>query len=160
MGSKQQSHAVALALTPDRGRWIAICCAIVIAALYVVGVASGTVLRHAIQTGPLWACVLLGWKRTRGVRWLALPMLVFWLVIMVLIWSFLLGWSRLASGHYSPVEIAMTLVVGAAALLGIPASLCGDGKGSAAAALGWFLVGAVLQYAAFYISFLPAIARR
>jgi hypothetical protein len=48
----------------------------------------------------------------------ALPCFLFWLTIMVFIWLFLLGWARIVSGHFFPTEIAMTLVVGLASLVG------------------------------------------
>jgi hypothetical protein len=38
---------------------------------------------------------------------------------MALIWLYLLGLSNLISGHFAPVEIAMTIIVGAAAIVGI-----------------------------------------
>jgi hypothetical protein len=41
---------------------------------------------------------------------------------MALIWLYLLGLSNLISGHFAPVEIAMTIIVGAAAIVGMPAS--------------------------------------
>src|SRR5512142_1094857 len=109
--------------TVDHSRWIALFCAIVVGALYVVGIVSGTVLRHVVQTAPLWACAVLGFNRVRNVRWLALPMLVFWLGIVLVIWMFLLGWTRVISGHFSWVEIAMTVVIGAASANGIKTCL-------------------------------------
>jgi hypothetical protein len=129
----------------------------VIAALFVVGIASGTELRHTVQTSPLWLPVILGARRSRFAGSLALPMFVFWLGIMVLIWLYLLGWARVVSGQFSATEIAMTIVVGAACLPGI-----------IFAARGWrlatgaplFVVGAALQVAAFWLSLQPAIATR
>jgi hypothetical protein len=144
----------------DHSRWIALFCAIIIGALYAIGFASGTALRHVVQTAPLWICVVLGFKRVRAVRWLALPMLVFWLGIMVVIWMFLLGWTRVISGHFSPVEIAMTIVIGAASANGIKTCLGRPWQGTAFAGAGFFLMGALCQWAAFYISFLPRIANR
>jgi hypothetical protein len=146
--------------TADHSRWIALFCAIIIGALYVVGVVSGTVLRHVVQTAPLWVCVILGLKRVRPVRWLALPMLAFWLGIVVVIWLFLLGWTRVISGHFSAVEIAMTIMIGAASANGIKACLGRPWQGTALAGVGLFVIGALCQWAAFYISFLPGIANR
>jgi hypothetical protein len=34
------------------------------------------------------------------------------LILMTLIWLYLLGWSRVLSGHFSPAEIALTLIIG------------------------------------------------
>ena len=146
--------------TADHSRWVALFCAIIIGALYVVGVVSGTVLRHVVQTVPLWVCVVLGLKRVRVVRWLALPMLVSWFSLMAVVWMFLLGWTRVISGHFSPVEIAMTIVIGAASAAGIKTCLGRPWQGTAIAGVGVFVTGAFCQWAAFYVSFLQGIANR
>jgi hypothetical protein len=38
-------------------------------------------------------------------------MLIFWMIIMIFIWLFLLGWARIVSGRFFPTEVAMTLVI-------------------------------------------------
>src|SRR5579859_2306380 len=91
----------------------------VLVALYVVGAVSHGSLRHVVQTLPLWFPIVLGFRRSEFAKWSALPCLIFWLAIMVLIWLFLLGWARILSGHFSPIEIAMTLVIGIACVTGI-----------------------------------------
>jgi len=40
-----------------------------------------------------------------------------------LIWLFLLGWVRVISGHFSPIEIVLTIIIGAASLVGLVVSL-------------------------------------
>ena len=141
-------------------RRIAVCCAAIILALYVVGLVSGTEIRHLVQTAPLWLGVILGWRSSSLARWIALPFFLFWLTIMVFIWLFLLGWARIVSGHFSPTEIAMTIVIGIAAVAGIAAAPRAKMYAPALAAAGAFVLGAALQLAAFRISMLPAIARR
>jgi hypothetical protein len=129
----------------------------VIASLSVVGIASGTELRHAIQSIPLLLVVGLAARRAQAARPLALPMFVFWLGIMMLIWLYLLDWVPIASGDFSGPEIAMTIVVGCASIGGI-----------VAAARGWrfatgaplFVLGAALQVVAFWGSLQPSIANR
>jgi hypothetical protein len=129
----------------------------VIAALFIVGIASGTELRHAVQTSPLWLPVILGARRSPSAGSFALPMFVFWLGIMVLIWLYLLGWAHIVSGQFTATEIAMTIVVGLACIPGV-----------ITAARGWrlatgaplFVVGLALQVAAFWVSLQPAIATR
>jgi hypothetical protein len=79
---------------------------------------------------------------------------------MTFIWLFLLGWARILSGHFSPTEIVMTLIVGAASVAGLGASFRWPtdfswGKGLATATL-----SAVLQLVALRISFIPYIASR
>jgi len=54
-------------------------------------------------------------------KWTALPCLIFWLSIMIAIWLFLFGWARIVSGHFLPTEIAMTILIGVASVVGIAA---------------------------------------
>jgi hypothetical protein len=139
-------------------RRIALAAGTIIAALYVVGLVSGTILRHVVQTAPLWGAVIGGIRRSPGAKWLAAPMFVFWLVLMVMIWLFLLGWARMVTGQFTPAEIAMTIVIGAAATAGVAAR--------DRTATPWLVrvelvfVGLALQIAAFWLSQQPGIATR
>jgi hypothetical protein len=128
--------------------------------LYVVGIVSGTELRHAVQTAPIWIGVVLGFRASPLARWIALPFFLFWLVIVVLIWLFLLGIARVVSGTFTPPEVAMTVVMGCASLGGIVTTIRGGRRAPARAAIGAFAVGAALQFAAFRVSLLPGIATR
>ena len=144
----------------DYSRWIAVCCGAMIAAFYVVGLVSGTELRHFVQTLPLWLGVILGIRRIQVTRWLAMPMFLFWLFVMVLIWLFLLGWAHVVSGHFSPIEIFMTLVIGIASVLGVTFCVRDRGRAKPTVVMAAVLIGAVLQLIAFQVSLLPEIARR
>jgi hypothetical protein len=134
-------------------------CLAIIGALLLVGVVSRGILRHIVQTSPLWIAVVLGARRSTLTRWAALPPLVFWLVLMIVLWMHLIGLVGWITGTFSPIEIALTVVVGAAALVGIreasavPASRA-TGPGALAAMVGV----TVLQFLAFRWSFLPGIA--
>src|SRR5690348_1889675 len=106
---------------PSPSKVVATCCLAVLVALYVVGAVSvppGS-LRHEIQTLPLWLPVVLGFQQRPIAKWMALPLFVFWLAIMTLIWLYLLGVANIVSGHFFPTEIAMTIVVGAACVVGL-----------------------------------------
>jgi hypothetical protein len=140
---------------------MAICClAIIIALVGGVGLASSLVLRHIVQTLPLWIAAVLGMRRARATGWVALPLFLFWLMLMAVIWLHLLGMAHIISGHFSPIEIAMTIIVGAASLAGI--GLCARFKShiTAARATITFVVIAALQCACFVLSFGPSIAHR
>jgi hypothetical protein len=132
---------------------IALCCLVVLIALYVVGAVSHGVLRRAVQTLP----TRIG---NELAKWSALPCLVFWFGIMVLIWLFLLGWSNILKSHFSPVEIAMTLIVGVACLCGFGVALRWRTavRPLRAAAIGALFL--VLQILALRVSVLPSIAHR
>jgi hypothetical protein len=105
--------------------------------------------------------MVLGFRQRPAAKWTAVPCFVIWLTLMTLmtfIWLFLLGWARIVSGHFSPTEIVLTLIVGAASVTGLGVSLRWPTnftwlKGLATAAL-----LAVLQLAALRISFIPYIA--
>jgi len=136
------------------------CCVAVIAALLVVGAVSHGVIRHIVQTSPLWIGVALGYRRSPLTKWVALPCLVFWLLVMTAIWIFLLGWARIVSGTFSPTEIAMTMVVGMASITGIVrAAGMRSGVRMWSAIATTLLIGAS-QVATFRLSFLPQIAHR
>lgn len=125
-----------------------------------VGYVSHTSLRHIVQTLPLWVPIALGFRGRALAKWAALPCLVFWLGIMVLIWLFLLGWARIVSGRFSPTEIAMTIVIGVACLAGLAAVARWRTAVSVSAAAGVSVLFATLQFAAFRISLIPEIAGR
>lgn len=146
--------------TSVTSRKIAICCLAMIIGLWIVGVASGEILRHLIQTSPIWIGVVLGFRNSQWTKSAALPFFIFWFAIMTLIWLFLLGWSRIVRGHYSPTEIAMTIVIGAAALVGIIfcARMKTPIKFIQAAAV--FVLTALAQYVAMYVSLLPQFRSR
>jgi hypothetical protein len=137
---------------------IGACCLAILIALYIVGAVSHGSLRHEVQTLPLWFTIVLGFNGKQLSRWCALPCFAFWLFCMTLIWLFLLGWSHVLSGSFSPIEIAMTVIVGAASALGLV--LCFRGIKWSAAGFALAVVFAVLQVLAFRVSFLPSIAHQ
>ena len=51
----------------------------------------------------------------RRASYSALPIFLFWFVIMFLIWLFLLGMASVFSGTFTPVEVALTVTSGLAA---------------------------------------------
>jgi hypothetical protein len=141
-------------------RMIPACCVAVIAALYVVGFVSQTELRHVGQTLPLWVGAILGYLGVRMARWVALPLFLIWLILVSLIWLYLLGWASVIRGHFSPVEIAMTLIVGISSLAGIVGCVPGIQSAGLLAGRGVFLLSATSQVAMLYVSFLPKFAHR
>lgn len=137
---------------------IGICSLVVLVALYAVGAVAHESLRHEVQTLPLWAPIVLGLMRRESARWCALPCLLFWLLVMSFIWLYLLGVSRIVSGHFSPAEIALTLVVGAASAAGI--GFCFRHARWPWRARMVIVLFGLVQFAAFRVSLLPAIAHR
>jgi hypothetical protein len=132
----------------------------IMVALLVVGVVSHGVIRHIVQTAPLWIAIVLGTRRSDLSKWAALPSCLFWLLLMIAIWLFLLGWARIVSGTFTVTEIAMTIVVGAASTLGIVAGLRMRTGTRMAVAAATVLGVTLLDLIAFRVSLLPAIAHR
>jgi hypothetical protein len=125
-----------------------------------VGIPNHMVLRHIVQTLPAWAVVILGIRRSRVVSWIGLPIFVFWLGLMSLIWLYLLGLSHLVSGNFTTWEISMTIAVGVMCIIGIGASLTFRSSLPTIGKAGLFVAVALLQFLCLRVSFLPAIAHR
>lgn len=136
------------------------CGLLIIAALLVVGAVSHGVIRHIAQTCLLWIGIVLSFRRSGLSKWAVLPCYVFWLLLMIAIWLFLLGWAHIVSGTFSPTEIAMTVVVGLAAIVGIVKAVSMRSGVRAWIGVAIVLLVAVLQLAAFRLSLLPQIAHR
>ena len=139
---------------------LAACCVVMIDALLVVGAVSHGVLRHIVQTSPLWIAVACAARRSGWCKWAALPCFVFWLLLMTSIWLFLLGWAQIVSGTFSPTEIAMTVLIGLAAVVGIVRALGMKTDVRPLAAAAAVVSVAALQVAAVRLSLLPQIAHR
>lgn len=140
---------------------VTVCSLAIIAAMVLgVGIGSHLVLRHVVQTLPLWVAVAFGLRRSRATGWVALPSFLGWFILMALIWLYLLGLSTMMSGHFSPLEIAMTVVVGIASTAGTVAFIRLKSGLSGWSRTCIFISFAVIQLACLRLSFLPAIAHR
>ena len=131
---------------------------LILVALYVVGAVSvppGS-LRHEVQTLPLWIPIVAGYRGRPIAKWAALP----WLAIMIAIWLYLLGIARIVTGRFFPTEVAMTLVVGAAAAIGLGACARWKTTTSLPAVAITLLTMTALQLLAFRIGLIPYIGQR
>jgi hypothetical protein len=147
--------------SPSEPVWIAVCCLAIILALVVgVGVASGLFLHHLVQTLPLWVGVGLGFGRSRAAGWIGLPLFLFWLVVMVIVWLYLFGIVHFINGHFSTLEIAVTIVVAVASVVGIAMFWRLKSALSMASGAALFIVFGLIQWVCFRAGFLPAIALR
>jgi hypothetical protein len=141
-----------------RAKGLALASLVTIVALLIVGTVSSGVIRHLVQTAPLWLTVYLGFRQRGSAKWTVLPVALFWLVIMVFIWLYLLGWASIVRGHFSAIEIAMTIVVGLASCFAIAQSLLLRSGVRWFVGLGISIVVLALQLGAFRLSLLPGIA--
>jgi hypothetical protein len=138
---------------------IGYCALITLFALYVVGAVSNGVVRHIVQSLPLWFPIVWGLRQREIAKYAALPCFAIWLALMILIWLFLLGWAKLVSGHFTPVEVILTLVIGTAGIAGLLIGFRWRTSLSWSKALSIAAIFALLQVAALRISFLPSIAK-
>ena len=141
-------------------RLVVVCLTGLALALMLVGVVSGTVLRHIVQIVPIVVVLAVLRRRPEWGAYAAIPIFVFWTFIVILIWLFLLGQSRIANGHYTPIEVISTFLMMACSLVGaVKCVQSGRALPAAGRALA-FLLFAGLQVAAMWVSFLRPIANR
>ena len=88
-----------------------------------------------------------------------MPLFALWFVLMTLIWMFLLGIAKVMSGHFTPVEIALTVVIAGCCLGGFSTALR-DYKGrSIITPLLVFIAFLGIQAGAVWLSMQPQFAR-
>lgn len=143
----------------NRTRTVGVCSLILILALYAVGIESHGIIRHFVQTAPVWPAVWLGFRRSPWTKWAALSPLVLWLLLMINIWLLLLGLPHLLSGNFTPIEIALTIVIGVAAIVGIAIALRVRTAVPWAGTAGVLLLMACLQGFAVWLSLQHGISR-
>lgn len=129
-------------------------------ALMVVGIVSGTVLRHVVQIVPILLASIVVRRRPAIGAYAALPIFIFWTLIVTLIWLFLAGLSSVANGHYTTAEIISTLVMAVCCVYGVVRAIPAGRPAPLAARLATFIAFAVLQFVAMWISFSRSIANR
>jgi hypothetical protein len=130
-----------------------------IVALIIVGFVSHTPVRHLIQISPCVLSLILLW---RGYKWApisALPLFVIWFVLMTFIWLFLLGIAKVLTGHFTPTEIVLTIVIGMCCLGGFSTALR-DYKGRSLVMPPLvFIAFLCLQAGAVWLSMQPSFSR-
>jgi hypothetical protein len=133
---------------------------VLIAALLIVGVVSHTPLRHAVQVAPMVVVLGLRPSRRAWLRFAAMAMFVFWFSMMVLIWLYLLGIARVVTGHFPPIEIVLTVVIGLTSVAGIVAALRVSEPSGWPLRLTAFVLALGLQFGAALLSVQPMLATR
>jgi hypothetical protein len=127
--------------------------------LIVIGIVSNTPLRHAVQVIPAIVALALALRRSQRAPDAALPIYLFWLPIMVAIWLFLLGVSSILKGHFTPAEIALTIVIAAGCVWGIADSVR-KSVSHWTVRCAVFILFLALQLAAMWLSTRPSISHR
>jgi hypothetical protein len=148
---------------PQGVRAVAVCLVVVVLGLLAVGVVSHTLLRHSFQVIPVVVALLGVSLRTAWGKPAALGVFTLWFLIMFLIWLFLLGMARIVTGHYTPAEIVLTIVIAVASIIGFAAGLRlprATGRGaSLAVALVFFLLAFSAIWLTYHVPFMVALMR-
>lgn len=131
-----------------------------IVSLLVVGGVSSTLLRHLIQLVPAYVLLYGAFTRRAWVRAGAVPVFVFWLLIVIAIWCFLLGIAHIVSGTFTTTERVMTGTMAISSLCGLAAVMRSRQSASLASRIAGFVFLALLQWGAFWLSIQPAFAHR
>jgi hypothetical protein len=139
---------------------LAACLSAVADALVVVGLVSHTLLRHLIQVAPVLVAGILLPRQCRWGAIAAAPLFAFWFLVMGAIWLFLLGLASIVSGTFTSAEVTLTVIIGAASLLGLVTVHRQSAAAPLAPRLGTIAVFAVLQFAAMWLSVQPFAAAR
>lgn len=132
----------------------------VLVALLLVGLVSGTMIRHAVQVLPVLVASLVVVLRPAWSRFAAIPVFAFWLFIMLLIWLYLLGLASVVTGQFTPAEVGLTVVIGLACVVGLGASARKSTRSNWWAAVAAFLMFGALQVGAMWLSLRPVFAGR
>jgi len=136
---------------------VAVCLAGVGLSLLLVGIVSGTLIRHIIQVVPIIIGLFIVSRRPAWGAYAAMPLFLFWLAIMLLIWSYLLGFSSIASGHYTVTEIVLTIVMAVLSVAGVVAACrLGAALRSGSRAIAFVCFG-LLQFVVMWMSFVLRI---
>jgi hypothetical protein len=128
--------------------------------LLLVGLLSGTPLRHLVQIAPGAAVLAALSLHARWAAAAALAFLQFWLMMMFACWAYLLGLPSLLGGVFTPAEIVLTVAIGAFAVWGAAASLREKSEATLAARAAAFIATFVLQAVVFAASMQPFFAHR
>jgi hypothetical protein len=132
----------------------------VVVALLLVGLVSGTILRHVVQVLPVVMATVAVALRPAWSRFAAMPVFAFWLFIMVLIWLYLLGLANVITGQFAPGEVGLTVVIGLACVVGLGAAVRQPARSHWWAGVVAFSVSGAFQVAAMWLSLQPTFASR
>lgn len=131
----------------------------VMVSLLLVGLVSGTPVRHCIQVLPGVLALVAAVRRTAWAKDAALPVFLVWLVLMILIWLFLLGLARILTGTFSAAEIALTITTGVSCAIGLWAWLRMPSSAGVTRRAIVSTIFALLQIAALWVSLRPSFNR-
>ena len=127
-------------------------------ALLIVGLISGTVLRHVVQLLPAWVTLVGLALRRHWASHAASPIFLLWGIIVLASWLTVAGIWQMIPGSFSMAEILLTVVIAPLCVVGGYYSAKVD-RGEARKNRYWvYPAFAVLQIIAILVSFLEPLA--
>ena len=141
-------------------RAVTACLGGVAGALLVVGVESGTFIRHVIQIVPVVVALVAVRDRRSWGSYAALPVLAWWLFVMVLIWLYLAGVPMFFTGNFTLPEILLTVLIALFCVLGLFACTRIESTTSVASRLLAIAGFGGFQFAMMWVSFLRPFVNR
>lgn len=145
---------------PSADRRLSSCLMGLIFGLILVGLVSGTPLRHVVQVLP--ACIVLV-ARSQRASWspyAATAIFAFWLLIMLLIWLYLLGIARIITGDFTKTETILTVFIAGWCLLGLFHFVRTPTTITLTTRIVSFVAFALLQVGALWLSLQPCLSHR
>ena len=103
----------------SEGRAIVVCLVGVAGCLLIVGIESGTFLRHVFQITPIALVLAFAVRRQRWTAPAAVGLFGCWAFFMGLIWLYLAGIQTVFTGNFTRIEIALTILIGVFSIAGI-----------------------------------------
>ena len=144
----------------NRRNAVIACLAGVAAALLIVGVLSGTFIRHVVQIVPVPVALVAVRERPAWGSHAALPIFAWWLFMMVLVWLYLAGVPMFFDGEFTLTEIVLTVLVSLFCVLGLLAGMRLESTSSIANRLLAVAVFGAFQFAMMWASFLRPFVNR
>ncbi|MDE0265369.1 MAG: hypothetical protein OXJ37_23410 [Bryobacterales bacterium] len=136
------------------------CLAGVATALLIVGVVSGTFIRHVVQIVPVAVALVAVRERRAWGSHAALPIFAWWLFMMVLVWLYLAGVPMFFDGDFTLTEIALTGLIALFSVLGLFACMRAESATSAQNRLLAVAGFGAFQFAMMWVSFLRPFVNR
>ena len=126
--------------------------------LILVGLVSGSPLRHVVQVLP--ACIVLVAlsQRASWGPYAAMTIFMFWFLIMALIWLYLIGLAHVVTGNFTKPETILTIFIGGWCLLGLFHFVRAPTTTMFTTRIAAFTGVAALQVAALWLSLQPYLS--
>ncbi|HVC19060.1 MAG TPA: hypothetical protein VNE16_03210 [Vicinamibacterales bacterium] len=132
----------------------------VIVFVTLAGVLRGTAVCDLVQLVPALAALAAVQRRRPWAFYAAVPIFVFWLVIVTVTWLSWLGAVPVVLGRASAPATGLVTLAGLSALAGLGAGVRSRSAAGVLSRLGAFWAFALLQMAGLWMSLEPLIARR